>query len=72
MAKSTVTLRLDVEVTEALVQRERPDAIVIASSGEYPLPALPGIDLPHVLSIKRLAQRAALPCACSAPGCWNV
>ncbi|AOP42411.2 NAD(P)/FAD-dependent oxidoreductase [Edwardsiella piscicida] len=61
LAKSTVTLRLDVEVTEALVRRERPDAIVIASSGEYPLPALPGIDLPHVLSIKRLAQRAALP-----------
>ncbi|ACR68263.1 NADH:flavin oxidoreductase [Edwardsiella ictaluri] len=61
LAKSTVTLHLGTEVTPALVQNERPDAIVIASSGEYPLPTIPGIDQPHVLGIKQLAQRAALP-----------
>ncbi|AOV97590.1 NADH:flavin oxidoreductase [Edwardsiella hoshinae] len=61
LAKSTVTLRLRTEVTPERVQREQPDAIVLASSGEYPLPAISGIDLPHVLSIKQLAKRAMLP-----------
>lgn len=61
LTKSKVTLRLKTEVTPALVRQERPDAVVIANSGEYPVPDIPGIDLPHVLTIKQLARRAGLP-----------
>jgi thioredoxin reductase len=39
---------MNTEVTRELVERERPDAIIVAAGAEYVRPDIPGVTLPHV------------------------
>ncbi|MDP2983955.1 MAG: NAD(P)/FAD-dependent oxidoreductase [Candidatus Latescibacter sp.] len=48
LRESTVTLRLNCTVTPEMVEKEAPDALVIAIGAEPLLPDVPGMDLPHV------------------------
>ncbi len=48
LTESTVTLKLDTEVTPEMVERATPDTLVIATGAEPLLPDVPGIDKPHV------------------------
>ena len=41
--RSSVTVRLNTEVTPELISREKPDVVVIATGGNYALPDVPGI-----------------------------
>jgi len=50
LAESTVTVKLNTEVTPGMVEAETPDALVIAVGGETIVPDIPGIDKPHVAS----------------------
>ncbi|HLH62464.1 MAG TPA: mycofactocin system FadH/OYE family oxidoreductase 2 [Ktedonobacteraceae bacterium] len=51
-----VDVHLGVEVTAEMIEREQPDAVIIAT-GSYPsLPPLPGIDLPHVATVWQVLQ----------------
>ena len=54
-------IRLKTTVTADVISRERPDVVVLATGGQYRLPDIPGIELPHVQGVKRLASNAALP-----------
>jgi 2,4-dienoyl-CoA reductase (NADPH2) len=46
------------EVTAALIEREKPDAVVIAGGGLPAVPNLPGIDNPHVVSTQTLHKQS--------------
>lgn len=48
LAESTVRVRLNTPVTPELVAAESPDALVITIGAEFDIPAVPGIDKPHV------------------------
>ncbi|HJT57840.1 MAG TPA: FAD-dependent oxidoreductase, partial [Ktedonobacteraceae bacterium] len=51
-----VEIHLGVEVTAEMIERERPDAVIIAT-GSYPyLPPIPGVDLPHVATVWQVLQ----------------
>jgi 2-enoate reductase len=50
LAESTVSVKLNTEVTPGMVEDEAPDALVIAVGGETIVPDIPGIDKPHVAS----------------------
>ena len=47
---SNITLKLNTEVTVEMVDRERPEALVLAVGAEQLVPDVPGIDKPHVAS----------------------
>jgi NADPH-dependent 2,4-dienoyl-CoA reductase/sulfur reductase-like enzyme len=53
-----VQIRLNVEVTPALVRAMKPDSLVIAVGAEPMLPPIPGVDLPNVIIANYLPQRA--------------
>ncbi|WP_294557644.1 FAD-dependent oxidoreductase [uncultured Mailhella sp.] len=59
--KLPVTVKLNTTVTRELVLREKPDAVVIATSSEYAVPDIPGIHSSRVFTIKGLSRLAALP-----------
>jgi 2-enoate reductase len=48
LADSTVKLKLNTEVTPAMVEKEAPDALVLAVGSEPLMPDIPGIEKPHV------------------------
>jgi 2-enoate reductase len=48
LKNSTVTVKLGVEVTPEIVEKEAPDALVIAIGSEQTIPTVPGLDKPHV------------------------
>ncbi|MBT4485175.1 MAG: FAD-dependent oxidoreductase, partial [Candidatus Latescibacteria bacterium] len=50
LSESSVTVKLNTEVTTEMVETEAPEAIVIAVGGETIVPDIPGIDKPHVAS----------------------
>ena len=51
-----VEIHLGVEVTAGMIEREQPDAVIIAT-GSYPnLPPIPGVDLPHVATVWQVLQ----------------
>ncbi|MBN1290973.1 MAG: FAD-dependent oxidoreductase, partial [Candidatus Latescibacteria bacterium] len=50
LAGSTVMVKLNTEVTQSMVEREAPDALVLAVGGDTIVPHIPGIDKPHVVS----------------------
>ncbi len=61
LKKSQVDMRLDTEVTRALVQEIRPDVVIVAAGATPVLPFTPGVDKPHVHSaIDVLDQRVFL------------
>jgi NAD(H)-dependent 7beta-hydroxy-3-oxo-delta4-cholenoic acid oxidoreductase len=54
LAKAEVDLRLNTEVTESVVNGERPDVAIIATGGEPLLPDIPGIDGPRVTTYQEV------------------
>ena len=48
LAKAEVEVRLNTEVTEAMVAEQRPDVAIVATGGEPLVPDIPGIDGPRV------------------------
>lgn len=50
LRENGVTVKLGVEVTPAMVEKEAPDALVIAVGGTPVKPPIPGIDKPNVVS----------------------
>lgn len=64
VAKSGVKVRLKTEVTPELVQREAPDAVVLANSSPYFIPTeaeVPGIGGRNVFTVPGMSRLAALP-----------
>jgi len=58
-----VDVQLGVEVTAEMVEREQPDAVIIASGSLPVLPPLPGAELPHVATVWQaiLGEKTAQP-----------
>jgi len=54
LAKAGVELRLDTEVTEAIVAEERPDVAIVATGGAPLVPDVPGIDGPKVTTYQEV------------------
>ncbi len=50
--KLRVEIRLKTEVTPALVETEKPDAVILAIGGSFVIPEVPGIDRDNVFSSK--------------------
>jgi NADPH-dependent 2,4-dienoyl-CoA reductase/sulfur reductase-like enzyme len=65
--KLGVKTRLKTEVTPALVQRERPDAVVVANSAIYHVPDIPGIKAGNVSTVKSLSEKVKLPMSIFGP-----
>jgi 2,4-dienoyl-CoA reductase-like NADH-dependent reductase (Old Yellow Enzyme family)/thioredoxin reductase len=59
--KLGIPVRLNTEVTPELVKRLKPDAVVVAASGEYVIPRIPGIGGKNVFTISSLAAKVKLP-----------
>ena len=53
---SGVEIRLATEATEAAIRAVGPDVVVMAVGAVRPLPAIPGIDRPHVLRAEGVAR----------------
>ena len=53
--------RLGTEVTTELVRKEKPDAVVLATSSSYHIPQIPDINRRNVFTIKGLAKLAEIP-----------
>lgn len=51
-----VELHLGVEVTAEMIEREQPDAVIIATGSHPNLPPVPGVDLPHVATVWQVLQ----------------
>jgi 2,4-dienoyl-CoA reductase (NADPH2) len=51
-----VELHLGVEVTAEMIEREQPDAVIIATGSHPSLPPVPGVDLPHVATVWQVLQ----------------
>ncbi|MBA2287822.1 MAG: FAD-dependent oxidoreductase, partial [Ktedonobacteraceae bacterium] len=51
-----VEVCLGSEVTAELIERERPDAVIIATGSRPNLPPVPGADLPHVATVWQVLQ----------------
>lgn len=69
--RSSVTVRLNTEVTPELISREKPDVVVIATGGNYALPDVPGIHRWNVQGVKSMAKLAALPLRVFGPDMLN-
>jgi mycofactocin system FadH/OYE family oxidoreductase 2 len=51
-----VEMHVNTEVTAEMIERERPDAVIIATGSLPALPPLPGVDLPHVATVWQALQ----------------
>ncbi|MDQ2714522.1 MAG: mycofactocin system FadH/OYE family oxidoreductase 2 [Chloroflexota bacterium] len=51
-----VEVCLGSEVTAEMIERERPDAVIIATGSRPSLPPVPGADLPHVATVWQVLQ----------------
>lgn len=59
IGKSNVKVKLGTQVTLDMIKQEKPDAVVVAQGGHYPVPTekeLPGINNRLVMSIEQLAK----------------
>lgn len=70
--RSGVEVRLNTKVTPELVSSMKPDAVVVATGGEYALPALEGIRRWNVQGVKSLSKLAALPLRVFGPDRLNA
>ncbi len=48
MKELNVDVRMNTPLTRAIVEQEKPDAVIVACGGTALMPPIPGIDLPHV------------------------
>src|SRR5260370_4847468 len=51
-----VQVQSGVEVTAEMVERDQPDAVIIATGSRSLLPPIPGADLPHVATVWQVIQ----------------
>ncbi len=51
-----VEVHVDTEVTAEMIEREAPDAVIIATGSRPALPPVPGADLPHVATIWQVLE----------------
>jgi NAD(H)-dependent 7beta-hydroxy-3-oxo-delta4-cholenoic acid oxidoreductase len=56
LVKAGVEVRLNTEVTEAVVDRERPDVAIVATGGEPLVPEVPGVDGPRVTTYQEVLE----------------
>jgi len=55
-SEAGVEVKLGVEVTAEMVEREQPDAVIIATGSLPLLPPIPGSELPHVATVWQVIQ----------------
>ncbi len=55
-SEAGVEVQLGVEVTAEMVEREQPDAVIIATGSLPLLPPIPGSELPHVATVWQVIQ----------------
>jgi 2,4-dienoyl-CoA reductase-like NADH-dependent reductase (Old Yellow Enzyme family) len=55
-SKGRIEVLLGVEVTAEMIEREQPDAVIIATGSLPHLPAIPGSELPHVATVWQVIQ----------------
>lgn len=51
-----VEVHVDTEVTAEMIEREAPDAVIIATGSRPALPPVPGADLPHVATVWQVLE----------------
>jgi hypothetical protein len=63
-SKGRIEVHLGVEVTAEMIEREQPDAVIIATGSLPMLPPIPGSELPHVATVWQVIQgeKTAQPC----------
>ena len=63
LLEANVETHVGVEVTAELLEREQPDAVIIATGSRPTLPQVPGADLPHVVTVWQVLEgvKTALP-----------
>jgi 2,4-dienoyl-CoA reductase-like NADH-dependent reductase (Old Yellow Enzyme family) len=54
--KGRIEVHLGVEVTAEMIEREKPDAVIIATGSLPLLPPIPGSELPHVATVWQVIQ----------------
>jgi 2,4-dienoyl-CoA reductase-like NADH-dependent reductase (Old Yellow Enzyme family) len=55
-SEGSIEIRLGIEVTAEMVEREQPDAVIIATGSLPKLPPIPGVELPHVATVWQVIQ----------------
>jgi 2,4-dienoyl-CoA reductase-like NADH-dependent reductase (Old Yellow Enzyme family) len=62
-SKGRIEVHLGVEVTAEMVEREQPDAVIIATGSLPQLPPIPGTELPHVATVWQVirGEKSAQP-----------
>ena len=71
MNKSKVKVKLKTEVTKDLIEKERPDVVVIADSSPYFIPTVPGINGSNVYTVPGMSKLAKLPLKIFGPQTLN-
>ncbi len=56
IGEAGVEVQLQTEVTAEMVEREKPDAVILATGSLPLLPQVPGADLPHVSTVWQVLQ----------------
>ncbi len=59
--KLPITIETGVEVSPDLVEREKPDAVIVATGSEPVKSQLPGADLPHVMTFHDMLKGREVP-----------
>ncbi|HXX77957.1 MAG TPA: FAD-dependent oxidoreductase [Ktedonobacteraceae bacterium] len=54
--RGVIEVHVGVDVTAEMIERERPDAVIIATGSLPQLPPVPGADLPHVATVWQVIQ----------------
>jgi len=56
-----VTIKTGTEVTEALLRKEKPEYVILATGGEKIIPQIAGIDCPHICDAWQVLSGAVAP-----------